>query len=151
MSEREHMAENSTSEPDREPVASMGSNPLPPPAFPPGDRRYRIHRPRAESAANGDGGDGFPTDAFSPPDGPIRRIEKPTDPAAAPGGGAWKLPSSAGTADAVAGLLEELAREVRRKRRGRLLWKPGASPLEGALRGLLSGFLREEAGDGPDR
>lgn len=141
------MAEQSTPNPESEQLTSM-PDPLPPPAFPPGDRRYRIHRPRAPGATNGEDAGGLPSDAFSAPDAPIRRIEKPGAPAT-PGAGMWERPASARSADAVAGLLEELAREVRRKRRGRLLWKPGASPLEGALRGLLSGFLREEAGETP--
>lgn len=141
----EHMAEQSTSNPESEQLVAR-PDPLPPPAFPPGDRRYRIHRPRAPGATNGEDRGGLPSDAFSAPDAPIRRIEKPGGPGTL---GASERPASARTADAVAGLLEELAREVRRKRVGRLLWKPGASPLEGALRGLLSGFLREEAGETP--
>jgi len=42
----------------------------------------------------------------------------------------------------VATLLVDLAAEIRDYEGGRFLWKPHVSPLEGAIRGLVSGYLR---------
>lgn len=126
------------------PSSAAGATPLPPPAFPPGHRRERVHRPRSRGEKGADG-DGFPAEAFYAPDAPIRRIEAPEvlsareDPAP---------PAATIEPDEVARLLDELAGEVRANPRGRLVWRPGASPLEGALRGLLSGFLRDPPGLG---
>jgi hypothetical protein len=120
---------------------------LPPPAFPPGHRRAWVHRPRPDSSALQDpgGGGSIPPDALYAPDAPIRRMEDPGEMGqAGPGSGdpiRGPAPDSL-SPDDVADLLMELAREVRNGRTGRLLWNPAASPLEGAIRGLLSGYLR---------
>lgn len=142
--------------PDAVPEPRMGSrlDRLPPPAFPPGHRRSWVHRPRPDSTGGEmdvtSASDPFPADAFSSPDAPIRRIQDPAEAAGQAriggvglGDGEYDAMASSMSRDDVADVLMELAREVRVHQSGRLLWKPGASPLEGALRGLLSGFLRE--------
>ena len=120
---------------------------LPPPAFPPGQRRDWVHRPRESPTDHAGAEEGtIPDDAFLGPNEPIRRID---DPGEGSGGGA--IPTPEATRDDgerqlsdedIASLLVELAREIRGHEGGRLLWKPGVPPLEGAVRGLLSGYLR---------
>lgn len=121
---------------------------LPPPAFPPGQRRTWVHRPRPGSSVlqedPRDGGS-IPQDALYAPDAPIRRIADPGEMGSAhPGSGDLTPREATGSLsqDDVADLLMELARQVRNGRTGRLLWNPGASPLEGAIRGLLAGYFR---------
>jgi hypothetical protein len=129
---------------------------LPPPAFPPGHRRDRIHRPRSTGSA---GGGAFPAEAFFSPDDPIRR---PPDEGGKGEGDAWPGPPRAPrvrrridaehpsfpapTAPEIADLLEELAHEIRSLGTGRFHWRAGAPPLEAALRGVLSGYLRQGRG-----
>jgi len=121
---------------------------LPPPAFPPGNRRDWLHQPRSTDAQHdgGSGHGGIPDEAFYTPRDSIRRIST-----LGPAGGQGKEPDAGTTIslaetelsyEDVALILEELAREIRGYQGGRFLWKPGVSPLEGALRGLLSGYLR---------
>lgn len=120
---------------------------LPPPAFPPGNRRDWVHRPRVSSSAREEEGtDGtIPDEAFHDPQDPIRRI----DPLESPVGDRHEhrpdplqVSATELTYDDVADMLEKLAREVRGHQGGRFLWKAGVTPLEGALRGLLSGYLK---------
>lgn len=133
------------------PSPERASDRLPPPAFPPGHRRSWVHRPRAvpPEVDGDDRTDSIPDDAFYAPDEPIRRIEDPESLEGARAGGIRPEESQSGTLgrtdlspDDVADLLMELAREVRARRSGRLLWQPSSSPFEGALRGLLAGYLR---------
>ncbi len=119
---------------------------LPPPAFPPGHRRGWVHRPRSADPQVGMGGGTIPEDAFYSPDAPLRRIESlPEDDTELPSDSeeeraqALRPPLSD---ESVAQLLENLAREIRDYDGGRFLWRPDVSPLEGAVRGLLSGYLR---------
>lgn len=121
---------------------------LPPPAFPPGQRRTWVHRPRPGSSVlqNPPDDGSIPHDALYAPDAPIRRMVDPGEMGSASPGSGDPTPRGPSpdslSPDDVADLLMELAREVRNGRTGRLLWNPGASPLEGAIRGLLSGYLR---------
>jgi hypothetical protein len=119
---------------------------LPPPAFPPGNRRDWVHRPRTRSGRSAEAGDGgIPDDALLDPGEPIRRIETLTDRGEEnPTAGMGMEPSSGHpvSLEEVASILERLAREVRGHSGGRFLWKADVTPLEGALRGLLSGYLR---------
>ncbi len=92
------------------------------------------------------GGGTIPEDAFYSPDAPLRRIESlPEDDTELPSDSeeeraqALRPPLSD---ESVAQLLENLAREIRDYDGGRFLWRPDVSPLEGAVRGLLSGYLR---------
>lgn len=137
------------------PSPEGASDRLPPPAFPPGHRRSWVHRPRAvpPEVERDDETDSIPADAFYAPDEPIRRIEDPAGLEGAQVGGMRPGEDQSVTpgrtdlsTDDVADLLMELAREVRARRSGRLLWQPSSSPLEGALRGLLAGYLRHPEG-----
>lgn len=92
------------------------------------------------------GGGTIPEDAFYSPDAPLRRIEAlPDDEDRLPDSeeeiaqAAHRSPLSD---ESVAQLLENLAREIRDYDGGRFLWRQDVSPLEGAVRGLLSGYLR---------
>ena len=103
---------------------------LPPPAFPPGHRRDWVHRPR-QSVGGGRSATGeIPSEAFlSTDDGPTSA--------------SGSMGSQESISDEeVAGILESLAQEIRDYTGGRFLWKPGVPPLEGAIRGLVSGYLR---------
>ncbi|TVR58781.1 MAG: hypothetical protein EA422_15860 [Gemmatimonadales bacterium] len=103
---------------------------LPPPAFPPGRRRDWVHRPRRLEGGGRSATGEIPSAAFlstdeghSGPPNPVVDQESISD-------------------EQVAEILESLAQEIRDYSGGRFLWKPGVPPLEGALRGLVSGYLR---------
>ncbi len=116
------------------------SDRLPPPAFPPGQRRAWVHRPRTREGEPQDQGGAIPDDAFFSPHDPLRRIE---DLHAHGGQSAEEeAPERHLSDEEVATLLEQLAREIRNYEGGRFLWKAGVPPLEGAIRGLISGYLR---------
>ncbi len=110
---------------------STGRRRLPPPAFPPGHRRGWVHRPRAVDGRPGDvstTGE-IPTHAYlSPDEGPSRRLKEAEQ----------RTMSDVEVAE----ILETLAQEIRDYQGGRFLWKAGVAPLEGAIRGLISGYLR---------
>jgi hypothetical protein len=142
---RPRSTSNSGPSQSREGRSNRGDR-LPPPAFPPGHRRSWVHRPRRVGPDEGMGGGTIPEDAFYSPDAPLRRIES------LPDDDVELLPHSEEEGsqplisplsdESVAQLLENLAREIRDYDGGRFLWRPDVSPLEGAVRGLLSGYLR---------
>lgn len=110
---------------------SSGRRRLPPPAFPPGHRRGWVHRPRAAEGGTGEASTTgeIPTHAYlSPDEGPSRRLQA--------------ADQQAMSDVEVAEILETLAQEIRDYQGGRFLWKAGVTPLEGAIRGLISGYLR---------
>lgn len=121
---------------------------LPPPAFPPGQRRDWVHRPRhgsGESPETPTEGS-IPDDALYAPDEPIRRIDDPSGGSGGEGSRDPLLPLT-DTGDRlsdedVATLLMDLAAEIRDHQAGRFLWKAYVTPFEGAVRGLVSGYLR---------
>lgn len=103
---------------------------LPPPAFPPGHRRDWVHRPRPSEAGGQSATGEIPSEAFlSTDEGPSRNVHAVVD-------------QESITDEEVARILESLAQEIRDYTGGRFLWKPGVPPLEGAIRGLVSGYLR---------
>ena len=103
-----------------------------PPAFPPGYRRGWVH-----SSGTGAGGEGETARSgdgrTQPPGSPVTgyRSREAQEPAASP------VPDLE-----VAEILETVAREIRDYQGGRFLWKAGVSPLEGAIRGFVAGYLR---------
>ncbi len=122
---------------------------LPPPAFPPGQRRDWVHRPRHTpgdaSVTPAEGS--IPEDALYAPDEPIRRIDDPSHVGEAGSRDPLLDPADDESGqrlsdEDVATILINLAAEIRDHEGGRFLWKSNVTPFEGAIRGLVSGYLR---------
>jgi hypothetical protein len=125
---------------------------LPPPAFPPGARKYRtvITPDRAPDAEEGEAEGGrIPEEAvFSPDDaGPARREpDRETIAEAGPeeGSDSGKLPEPSEQPDDIleaADILEKVARGLRSKGTVALMVGPETSRFEAVLNGFLAGYL----------